>query len=151
MWKRLKGPAETQIGVLFVCMGNICRSPTAESVFRKHVLLAGFSDQLFIDSAGIGDWHAGEPPDSRAVTHARRRGYDLSALRARQVVLHGRVGQARPRNWPSLGGSRQPPNRGQPLIPPLDRDVVGCYRAPNTCRARHSLRAELARTDLIGS
>jgi len=73
--------------VLFVCMGNICRSPTAESVFRRHATLAGLQDQLFIDSAGIGDWHAGEAPDSRAVTHARKRGYDLTALRARQVDL----------------------------------------------------------------
>jgi protein-tyrosine phosphatase len=68
-------------------MGNICRSPTAESVFRMHVTRAGLQDQLLIDSAGIGDWHVGQPPDSRAIMHASRRGYDLSALRARQVVL----------------------------------------------------------------
>ncbi len=73
--------------VLFVCMGNICRSPTAEAVFRSQATLAGFAPQLLIDSAGIGDWHVGQPPDSRAIAHAHRRGYDLSALRARQVTV----------------------------------------------------------------
>jgi protein-tyrosine phosphatase len=77
---------ERKLGVLFVCMGNICRSPTAESVFREHAQRAGLLDELRIESAGIGDWHAGQPPDRRAITHARRRGYDLTALRARQVT-----------------------------------------------------------------
>ena len=72
--------------VLFVCMGNICRSPTAESVFRDHARRAGLEDELRIESAGTGDWHVGQPPDNRAITHARRRGYDLAALRARQVT-----------------------------------------------------------------
>ena len=67
-------------------MGNICRSPTAESVFRAHALRAGVHDRLVIASAGIGDWHVGQPPDDRAILHARRRGYDLSRLRARQVT-----------------------------------------------------------------
>jgi protein-tyrosine phosphatase len=71
--------------VLFVCMGNICRSPTAEAVFRAQAKRAGLLGRLLIESAGIGDWHAGQPPDSRAITHARRRGYELDALRARQV------------------------------------------------------------------
>ena len=75
-----------QASVLFVCMGNICRSPTAESVFRSQVERAGLQDQVRIESAGIGDWHVGQPPDDRAIVHARRRGYDLSCLRARQVV-----------------------------------------------------------------
>jgi protein-tyrosine phosphatase len=66
-------------------MGNICRSPTAESVFREHVARAGLTDRMMIESAGIGDWHVGQPPDDRAIRHARRRGYDLSRLRARQV------------------------------------------------------------------
>ena len=71
--------------MLFVFMGNICRSPTAESVLRSHAERAGFRDRLLIESAGIGDWHVGQPPDERAILHARRRGYDLSCLRARQV------------------------------------------------------------------
>jgi protein-tyrosine phosphatase len=71
--------------VLFVCTGNICRSPTAEGVFRTYVEHAGLQDRFLIESAGTGDWHAGQPPDPRAIAHARRRGYDLSALRARQV------------------------------------------------------------------
>ena len=69
--------------ILFVCTGNICRSPTAEGVLRKLSEEAGL--ELHIASAGLGDWHVGEPPDERSQHHARRRGYDLSAQRARQV------------------------------------------------------------------
>jgi protein-tyrosine phosphatase len=72
--------------VLFVCMGNICRSPTAEGVFRHTVARAGLAHAIGADSAGTGDWHVGAPPDRRAIQAARRRGYDLTALRARQVV-----------------------------------------------------------------
>ena len=71
--------------VLFVCLGNMCRSPTAEVVFRTAVRRAGFADRVEVDSAGTGDWHIGNPPDARAVAHAARRGYDLTPLRARQV------------------------------------------------------------------
>jgi protein-tyrosine phosphatase len=82
-----RAPAtRVRASVLFVCMGNICRSPTAESVFRDHAKRAGLLDELRIESAGIGDWHVGEPPDRRAIQHARRRGYELGALRARQVT-----------------------------------------------------------------
>ena len=73
------------MSVLFVCMGNICRSPTAEGVFHAHAQQAGLDDRFLIQSAGIGDWHVGQPPDPRAIAHARRRGYDLASLRARQV------------------------------------------------------------------
>ena len=71
--------------VLFVCMGNICRSPTAEGVFRTAVARAGLAARIRVDSAGTGDWHVGRPPDSRAIAAARDRGYDLTDLRARQV------------------------------------------------------------------
>ncbi|MEJ2173363.1 MAG: low molecular weight phosphotyrosine protein phosphatase [bacterium] len=73
------------IGVLFVCTGNICRSPTAHGVFLHQVQAAGLAPRVRVDSAGTHDYHLGEPPDARAQAHARRRGYDLSALRARQV------------------------------------------------------------------
>lgn len=73
------------VGVLFVCLGNICRSPTAEGVFRARAEQAGLAGRLRIDSAGTAGWHAGKPPDPRTVKHALERGYDLSALRARQV------------------------------------------------------------------
>jgi len=70
--------------VLFVCTGNICRSPTAEAVFRHLCAKEGLAVKTA--SAGIGDWHVGNAPDERAQHHARGRGYDLSALRARQVT-----------------------------------------------------------------
>ena len=71
--------------VLFVCMGNICRSPTAEAVLRRLVREAGLEAQIHVDSAGTLDYHMGHPPDDRAQLHAKRRGYDLATLRARQV------------------------------------------------------------------
>jgi len=71
--------------ILFVCTGNICRSPTAEGVLRH--LARKESIELRIESAGLGDWHVGQPPDERAQHHARTRGYDLSAQRARQVTV----------------------------------------------------------------
>mgnify|MGYP002653667005 CR=1 FL=1 len=72
--------------VLFVCLGNICRSPLAEGVFRATVENAGLSDRFLIDSAGTGAWHAGDPPDPRSIEVAARHGIDLSAQRARQVT-----------------------------------------------------------------
>lgn len=71
--------------VLFVCMGNICRSPTAEGVFRQRVREAGLEQRITIDSAGTHDYHIGKPPDRRAQAAAAGRGYDLSGLRGRQV------------------------------------------------------------------
>lgn len=71
--------------VLFVCKGNICRSPTAEAVFRSMVREAGLEEAILMDSAGTIGSHMGHPPDDRAQLHARRRGYDLSRLRAKQV------------------------------------------------------------------
>jgi len=74
-----------EASILFVCLGNICRSPTAEGVFRAAAARSGLAQTVYADSAGIGDWHVGSPPDHRAIQAARRRGYDLTALRARQV------------------------------------------------------------------
>jgi protein-tyrosine phosphatase len=73
--------------VLFVCLGNICRSPTAEGVLRKLVAEASLDGQVEIDSAGTLGFHAGQPPDPRSIEHAMRRGVDLSSLRAREIVL----------------------------------------------------------------
>jgi protein-tyrosine phosphatase len=70
--------------VLFVCLGNICRSPLAEAALREEAAKLGLD--LQIDSAGTGDWHIGHPPDHRAAAVARRNGIDISALRARQVT-----------------------------------------------------------------
>src|SRR5690554_5058479 len=72
--------------VLFVCLGNICRSPTAEGVFRRYVEQAGLSDTITIDSAGTADWHIGKAPDPRTQASAAKRGYDLSGLRGRQAT-----------------------------------------------------------------
>jgi len=74
-----------RVRVLFVCTGNICRSPTAEGVFRALVEQHGLGDMIGIDSAGTGGWHVGEPPDRRAQAAAKARGIDLSPIRARQV------------------------------------------------------------------
>lgn len=73
------------ISVLFVCLGNICRSPTAEGIFRATCQQRELSGQFRIDSAGTAEWHVGKPPDTRALRAARGRGVDLSMLRARQV------------------------------------------------------------------
>lgn len=70
--------------VLVVCLGNICRSPTAEEVLRQKAAVAGMS--LKVDSAGTGDWHIGEHPDARAIAHAKAYGYGISKLVARQVT-----------------------------------------------------------------
>ncbi len=75
-----------RVRVLFVCLGNICRSPTAQGVFTHFVKAAGLQDWIVIDSAGTGDYQIGAPPDARACNAAARRGYDLTALRARQVT-----------------------------------------------------------------
>jgi protein-tyrosine phosphatase len=72
--------------ILFVCLGNICRSPMAEGVFRRVIAEEGLSDSFVIDSAGLGDWHIGQAPDHRAQKAARTRGVDISGQSARQVV-----------------------------------------------------------------
>ena len=72
--------------ILFVCMGNICRSPTAEGVLRHKLREAGLHEAVRVDSAGTHGWHAGSPPDHRSTVHAAKRGYELGALRSREVV-----------------------------------------------------------------
>ena len=74
------------VKVLFVCLGNICRSPTAEGVFRALVDKAGHSQWLQCDSAGTSDWHIGRSPDARTIQAARLRNYDLISLRGRQAT-----------------------------------------------------------------
>ncbi|MDA8787127.1 low molecular weight phosphotyrosine protein phosphatase [Porticoccaceae bacterium] len=74
-----------KVSVLFVCLGNICRSPTAHAVFRSMVESRGLSGQILVDSAGTGDWHLGHAPDRRTSAQAAERGYDMSDLRARLV------------------------------------------------------------------
>lgn len=73
-----------RVSVLFVCLGNICRSPTAEGVFRKLVEQARLQDQIHIDSCGTSNWHIGKGPDSRSQQAAQKRGVDISSLQARQ-------------------------------------------------------------------
>jgi protein-tyrosine phosphatase len=74
------------IRVLFVCLGNICRSPTAEGVFRHQLAEAGLEELVEIDSCGITDWHQGKAPDQRSQVAAAARGVDISGLKARQLV-----------------------------------------------------------------
>lgn len=71
--------------VLFVCLGNICRSPAAEGIFRDLVKAAGLQNDILADSAGTGSWHEGEAPDHRMIFFAKKRGYDLSDLIGRQI------------------------------------------------------------------
>lgn len=73
------------VKILFVCLGNICRSPTAHGIFEKMVVDAGLQESIMIDSAGTGDWHIGKSPDPRASEAALLRNHDLSHLVARQV------------------------------------------------------------------
>jgi protein-tyrosine phosphatase len=80
----MKVPCGPPVKVLFVCLGNICRSPTAEGVMRALVADAGVQESIELDSAGTGGWHVGEPPDARATEAARRRGIVLAGS-ARQV------------------------------------------------------------------
>jgi protein-tyrosine phosphatase len=78
-------PEPSVIQILMVCMGNICRSPTAQAVLRAKVAQAGLTHQVLVDSAGTHNYHPGSPPDERSQAHALRRGLNLSGLRARQI------------------------------------------------------------------
>jgi protein-tyrosine phosphatase len=73
------------VRVLFVCMGNICRSPISQGVFENLLRHKGLEEEVFVDSAGTGNWHVGSPPDERAQRSAGLRGHDLGAQRARQI------------------------------------------------------------------
>jgi len=79
--------ATPPIKVLMVCLGNICRSPTAEGVLRKLLQEQKLQHLIEVDSAGTSGWHDGEPPDQRSIKAAARRGYDLASQRSRKVVL----------------------------------------------------------------
>ena len=79
--------SDLPVSILVVCLGNICRSPTAEAVLRRHAEQRGLTHRLSIDSAGTSSWHIGSPPDQRSARAASARGYDLSSLRGRQVTV----------------------------------------------------------------
>ena len=72
--------------ILFVCMGNICRSPAAEAIMKKNIEKKNLSDKIKVDSAGVIDYHSGEPADSRMIEHAKKRGYELDSI-ARQFDM----------------------------------------------------------------
>ncbi len=72
--------------LLIVCLGNICRSPMAEGALRARLEAAGLDDRVEVDSAGLGNWHTGQPPDRRAIKCAAGHGVDISGLRARQIT-----------------------------------------------------------------
>lgn len=76
------------LAVLFVCLGNICRSPTAQGVFERQLAQSALAGQVRVDSAGTAAYHLGKSPDSRAQAFARKRGVDLSSLKARQVTVN---------------------------------------------------------------
>jgi protein-tyrosine phosphatase len=79
-------PAAPELRILMICMGNICRSPSAEGVLRAKLRKAGLDGRVAVDSAGTHGYHTGEPPDARAIRHAAQRGYDIAGLRARPVA-----------------------------------------------------------------
>ncbi|MCH9640053.1 MAG: low molecular weight phosphotyrosine protein phosphatase [Betaproteobacteria bacterium] len=81
----MKSDRPTVTKVLFVCMGNICRSPTADAIFRHQVKAAGLEQEIVVDSAGTHTYHIGNPPDQRAQSTASNRGYKMHDLRARAV------------------------------------------------------------------
>ena len=95
-----------ELAVLMVCMGNICRSPTAEAVLRHKLVSAGLGERVRVDSTGTHAWHEGEPPDPRSVRHAARRGYDLSRIRSRPIAEADleRVDLILAIDWDNLGG-----------------------------------------------
>lgn len=78
---------QPDLRILFVCMGNICRSPTAEGMLRQRLHERGLVARIGVDSCGTGAWHVGEPPDPRAIRAALARGYDIRALRGRQLAV----------------------------------------------------------------
>jgi protein-tyrosine phosphatase len=125
-------------GILFVCMGNICRSPTAEGVFRTFAARAGIIGRIRVDSAGTHDFYMGGPPDWRAAQAALKRGYDLAPLRARQVEVadfarFDRIYAMDRRNLEWLTDLRPRDHRGElglflDLVPELDvREVPDPY------------------------
>jgi protein-tyrosine phosphatase len=83
----MSAPVPKPIRVLMVCLGNICRSPTAAAMLSKKVREAGLDDRIEVDSAGTADYHVDSPPDRRAVAHGEKRGLKLKHLRGRQVAL----------------------------------------------------------------
>jgi len=85
--KKIEVPIGMKTKILFVCMGNICRSPTAQGVFQSLVKAGNLQDFVVSDSAGTHDFHAGEAPDQRAINAASKRGYELSASVARKIEL----------------------------------------------------------------
>lgn len=89
LFNRSPGPVlvMTDVSVLIVCTGNICRSPTAEGVLRHKLEQHDLGQRVRVESAGLGDWHVGDSPDPRAIDRASLRGYDLSPLRARQFRI----------------------------------------------------------------
>jgi protein-tyrosine phosphatase len=114
--------------ILFVCMGNICRSPTAEGIMRRLIADAGLEDVVEVDSAGTGGWHAGEPPDARATEAARRRG----------VALEGGARQVRPADFDRFD-----------LIVAMDRDNLRDLQAmARDESAREKLRLLAADQDV---
>ncbi|MCK9685932.1 low molecular weight protein-tyrosine-phosphatase [Scleromatobacter humisilvae] len=82
----MSDPRPDKIRVLMVCLGNICRSPTAEAMLRLKAHEAGLDDRIEVDSAGTADYHVDSPPDRRAIAHGERRGLAMQALRGRQVA-----------------------------------------------------------------
>jgi len=123
------------VRVLMVCLGNICRSPTAEGVLRALLQAEGLHDHIEVDSAGTSGWHDGEPPDSRSIAAAANRGYDLSAQRSRKVVgsdfeLHDYIFAMDQKNLVDLELVCPPAHRGK-LALLLQHGTTGQVQVPD--------------------
>lgn len=120
--------------ILFVCLGNICRSPLAEGIFRDKVVQSGRGDAFTIDSAGTGAWHIGNPPDPRSIAVASTHGIDIASLSARQVMSSDfdRFDQIIAMDRSNLASLRSLQNTGQAaqlrmLLNTPERDVPDPY------------------------
>lgn len=119
------------IRVLFVCLGNICRSPTAHGVFARQVADAGLGDRVLVDSAGTSGWHNGASPDARSTRQAQANGYDLSFIKSRQVCEQDFV--------------------DQDLILAMDQDNLAELQQQCPARYAHKLHLFLAFSELESS
>ncbi len=122
----LSPPDRAKLSILMVCMGNICRSPTAHGVMAAKLAAAGLSDAVRVDSAGTHNYHPGEQPDGRSMAHAAKRGYDLSDQRARSIAASDfrDFDLILAMDWDNLALTEQRWERAHRAYPELERPQI---------------------------